>query len=58
MVAPIPALASAYVIITILFGGLGERQLHCAAVGVVPLTHSTFVLFFVRANLLVTAHML
>lgn len=45
-------------IITILFGRLGECQLHGATVGVVPLTHATFVLVFVGANLLVAAYML
>lgn len=50
--------AAAWMIITVLFGGLGERQFHGAAVGVVPLTHSALVLLFVRADLLVAAHML
>lgn len=43
---------------TIHFGGLGERELHSATVGVIPLTHSTFVLLLIRAHLLVTAYVL
>lgn len=43
---------------TVLFGRLGERQLHGATVGVVPLAHSALVLLFVRADLLVAADVL
>lgn len=45
-------------IITILFRRLGECQLHGATVGIVTLTHSTFVFLFVRADLFVAAYML
>lgn len=49
---------SKYLLITGLLGRLGERQLYSATVGVVPLAHSTFVLLFVRTDLLVAAYML
>ena len=45
-------------IFTVLFWGLGERQLHGATVRVVPLTHSTLVLLLVGADLLVAADVL
>lgn len=45
-------------IFTVLFWGLGESQLHGATVRVIPLTHSTLVLLFVRADLLVAADVL
>lgn len=50
--------AQAPSIITVLFGRLGECQLDGATVGVFPLTHSTFVLLLVRADLLVAADVL
>lgn len=49
---------SAWLIITVLFGRLGERELHGATVRIVPLTDSTFVLLLVRSDLLVAAYML
>lgn len=43
---------------TVHFGVLSERELHSATVGVIPFAHSTFVLFFIRTHLLVTAYVL
>lgn len=45
-------------IVTVLFGRLGERQLHGAAVGVVSLAHAALVLLLVGADLLVAADVL
>lgn len=49
---------STYLALTVFLGRLGECQLHGATMRIVPLTHSTFVLLFVRAHLLVAAYML
>lgn len=45
-------------IVTVLLGRLGERQLHGATVGVVSLTHAALVLLLVGAHLLVAADVL
>lgn len=45
-------------IVTVLFGRLGERQLHGATVGVVSLAHAALVLLLVGADLLVAADVL
>lgn len=44
--------------LTWLLGGLGQRALHCPAVGIVPPADPTLVILLQGANLLVTADVL